>query len=76
MDQLLAILKDVRPDVDFSSPAKLMDDGILDSFDIVAIVGEISIQFDIQVPVEAITPDNFNSAADMMAMVGRLKAEG
>ncbi len=76
MDQLLTILYDVRPDVDFASTGKLMDDGILDSFDIVAIVGEISIQFDIQVPVEAIVPGNFNSVADMLAMVERIKAEG
>lgn len=76
MDQLLAILKEVRPDVDFAATNNLMDDGVLDSFDIVAIVGEISVQFDVRVPVEEITNDNFNSTADMLTMIERLRAEG
>lgn len=76
MDKLLSILKEIRPDVDFSATDSLMDSGTLDSFDIVAIIGEISSAFDIQVPVEAISSENFNSAQAMQAMIQRIQAEG
>ncbi len=76
MEKLLSILKEIRPDVDFSSANNLMDGGTLDSFDIVAIIGEISSQFSIQVPVEEIKSENFNSVSDMLTMVQRIQAEG
>ena len=42
MDELLSILKDIRPDVDFEHETKLIDEEILDSFDIISIVGELN----------------------------------
>ena len=41
MDQLMDILTEVNSDVDYETCDTLVDDGILDSFDIVSIVGEI-----------------------------------
>ena len=40
MDEILEILKDLHPDVDFESCDTLIDGGILDSFDIVTIIAE------------------------------------
>ena len=42
MDELMEILEELRPDVDFANETKLITDGILDSFDIVALVGELN----------------------------------
>ena len=42
MDQLMDILTEVNADVDFETCDTLIDDGILDSFDIVSIVGELN----------------------------------
>ena len=42
MERVLEILTDVRPDVDFMNETKLIDDGIIDSFDIIAIVSELN----------------------------------
>ena len=39
MEKLLEILKSVRADVDFANEERLVDDGIIDSFDVVSIVG-------------------------------------
>ena len=75
MNEVLAILKDIRPDVDFEKEKALIDDGILDSFDIVSIVGELSDAFDIEIPAEEIDPENFNTLEAITAMVERLQEE-
>ena len=49
MDQLLDILTEVNSDVDYETCDTLVDDGILDSFDIVSIVGELNDTFDINI---------------------------
>ena len=73
MEQLLEILKEQRPDVDFENETALIDDGILDSFDIVMLVGTLNDEFDINIPVGEIVPENFNSVEAMMALIDRLK---
>ncbi len=72
MEQLLAILSELHPDVDFSVTEDLIDDGILDSLDIVTLVTEINDRFDVTVPAEEIVPENFNSAAALMALIEKL----
>lgn len=74
-EELIAILKEVRPDVDFEQETALIDGGILDSFDIVTLVAELNDTFDITVGVENLIPQNFNSADAMLAMIQRLQDE-
>ena len=62
MEKLIVILEDIRPDLDFATETKLIDDGILDSFDIISIVSEINDEFDIEVNVADLLPEHFNSA--------------
>lgn len=73
MEELLEILKEVNADVDFENSETLIDDGLLDSFDIVSIVGELNDAFDIEITPIDIVPANFNSAKAMWAMVERLQ---
>ncbi|MCB6992375.1 phosphopantetheine-binding protein [bacterium 210820-DFI.6.37] len=68
-ETVLDILKDIRSDVDFESNTKLIDDGILESLDIVAIVGEFNEEFDIEISVEDLTPENFNSVDAMVELI-------
>jgi acyl carrier protein len=75
MNELLNILSDVRPDVDFSQTELLVEDGILDSFDIVMLVGEINEAYDIKIGVEDLVPENFNSVDAIMNLINRLKDE-
>ena len=73
MDQLMEILTEVNADVDFETCDTLIDDGILDSFDIVSIVGELNDTFDIDITQADIVPENFNSAEAMWDMIQRLQ---
>ena len=49
-----------------------MQNGILDSFDVVTLVAEIDDNFDVQIPAEELIPDNFNSAESLYALIQRL----
>ncbi|MBQ2802170.1 MAG: acyl carrier protein [Lachnospiraceae bacterium] len=75
MEQLMSILKGLRPDVDFEKEDKLIDNGVLDSFDLVALVGEINEAFDVEVEFEDMEPENFNSVKNMYAMIEKLQNE-
>ena len=75
MDVLMEILTEMHPEVDFNTCTTLIDDAILDSVDIVTIVAEIDAQFDVAVPVEELTPENFNSAQAIYDMIRRLEDE-
>ena len=75
MDRLMEILEELRPDVDFASEDALVDDGVLDSFDIVALVGELNEEYDIEIKPVDLVPKNFNSAEAILAMVERLSEE-
>ena len=75
MQQLLAILSGLHPEVDFETTEDLIDDGILDSLDIVSIVSSVYSEFDVTIPPEEIIPENFNSAAALMELITRLDEE-
>ena len=72
MEKLIAILTSLHPDVDFTTTTDLVDEGILDSLDIVTLVTEIDATFDVTIPAEEIVPENFNSADALMALIERL----
>lgn len=75
MDQLYEILQDCCPSIDFAREKDLVDDGVLESLDIVMIVGELSEHYNIEIGVDDLIPDNFNSAEAIYAMVERLQGE-
>ena len=73
MDELLELLEDIKPTVDFRTCTGLIDDGYLDSFDILSIVSELNDAFGIEISPVDIVPENFNSAQALWNMVERLK---
>ena len=75
MEEILAILREIRPDVDFENETKLIDDGILDSFDIISIVGELNDHYDVEINVEDLEPENFNSVSAMLELIAKLREE-
>lgn len=75
MEALLNILNELHPEVDFETETGLIDNKILDSFDIVTIVAEIDSEYDVQIPAVELTPENFNSAQALYALVQMLMEE-
>ena len=75
MEALLQILSDLHPDVDFETQENLIDGMILDSFDIVTLISEISEEFDVTITAEYIIPENFNSAKALYALIQKLEEE-
>ena len=78
MEEILAKVKEIlnsrHDDVDYDKETTLVDDGILDSLDIVTIIAELSDEFDIDIPPQEIIEANFNSAQGLANMVKRLDA--
>ena len=71
MQKLLEILRDVNEDVDFENETALVDDGLIDSFDINVIITALDDAYGIHIEVGDIEPENFNSAEAIMATVKR-----
>lgn len=68
----MRILFELSSDIDFETEDALIDGGMLDSFDIVTLVAEIDDAFGIEIPAEALIPENFNSAKAIFALIQRL----
>ena len=73
MEKLIEIMSEVRPDLDFEKETKLNDDDILDSFDIISIVSEVNDQFEIEINVNDLLPENFNSAAALYDLIIKIQ---
>ena len=68
MEQLLSVLKELHPEVDFETAEGLVTGGILTSLDIIALIAEINAAFDVEVSAEEIVPENSASAKTIWAM--------
>lgn len=75
MDELIKILAGLHPEIDFAAHETLIDDAVLDSFDIISTIAEINEVFDVQIPADEIIPENFNSARALWALIDRLDNE-
>ena len=76
MEELISILEEIEPDVDYSTCTTLIDDHILDSFAILSLVSEIGDTFDVQISPGDMVAENFNSAQAIWNMIKRLEEEG
>ncbi len=74
MEDLIRIMDEIRPDIDFTKENKLIDDGVLDSFDIISIVSEVNDFFGIELNVNDLLPENFNSADALFDLITKMKS--
>jgi len=72
MERLLQILNEIRSDVDYENETALIDDGILDSLDVVSLVSELNDAYDIEIDMDELVPENFNSVQAILDMIERL----
>ena len=69
MDKLIEILSEICPNVDFRKEKALVVDGLIDSLEIVSIVAEIMDHFEVELDVDDLMPENFNSVEAMMQLI-------
>ena len=74
-EQLLDLLGDLHPDIDFTTAEGLIDRKILTSFDVVSLVAELSETYDVELGAVDIVPENFNSARALFALIERIENE-
>ena len=72
MEKIIQILEEIRPDIDFRKEKKLIDGGLLDSFNILQLVDALADEYDLDIKPEDLVPQNFNSAEAIYEMMQRL----
>jgi len=70
---LLEILQEMHPEIDYHTHTALIDEKVIDSFDVITLVAEINDRMDISIPPEEIVPENFNSYAALQALIEKLE---
>ena len=75
MEKVIEILESVKPGVNYNEETQLIDDGILQSFDIITIIAKLNEEFDVNFTVNEIIPENFNSAKAIYDTVCHLKED-
>lgn len=75
MEELLNILEEIKPGVDYKNITTLIDEHYLDSLSILSLIAEIEDEFDVVIPTVEIVPSNFNSVEAMYALITKLQEE-
>lgn len=73
MDEIIRLLEEIKPDIDYANEEELVDGELLDSFDILQIISSIDDEFGVSIPAFEIVPKNFNSVEAIWELVQRLK---
>ena len=73
MSVLLEILQEMHDDIDFETHTTLIDDNVIDSFDIITLIAEIDDRIGVTIPAEELIPENFNSFEAINALINRLE---
>lgn len=68
-DKIVAILNDLRPEFDFREPVNFIEEGMLDSFDVINLVNELDITFSISIDGIDVLPENFSSVASIIGLL-------
>mgnify|MGYP002589315225 FL=1 len=72
-EKIISILSELRPEFDFSEPVNFIEEGMLDSFDIVTLVSELEDNFDVLIDGEDVIPENFDSIESIMNIIQKSK---
>ena len=69
MNEILEILKEIRPESDFAQSEDFLKDGLLDSFDVVALVAALDSKYGISFDGTEIIPENFSNIGQIVALL-------
>ena len=71
----MELLQAPKPEIDFEAEKELIDDGQLESFDVITLIAESEDQFGVEIPAEEIVPENLNSAEGIWNLIRRIREE-
>ena len=71
MERLLTILQDVNDEIDFAHERHMVDDGLIDSLELMKIIVALEEAYDVRIDAGEVEPENFNSAEAILALVNR-----
>jgi acyl carrier protein len=72
-ERLLSLLNEIHPDEDFFSSENFIQDGLLDSFDVVLLVTLIEKEFSVVIPGQLVLSENFTNLNQLMSLIDRVK---
>ena len=67
--KIISILSELRPEFDFNEPLNFIEEGMLDSFDIINLVTALDSEFSISIDGLDVLPDNFSSVERIEALL-------
>ena len=70
--KILAILEEIRPEFDYTESSDFIEDGYLDSFDMVTLVASLEDKFGIVIDGIDIVPENFNSLESIAKLLEKV----
>lgn len=69
MNEIYEMLETLRPEFDFRSSEDFIEDGFLDSFDVVNLVSDLETKYDILIDALDILPENFNTVDAIVKLI-------
>lgn len=69
MDAIYEMLDELRPECDFHASSNYIEDGLLDSFDVISLVTMLEEKYEIMIDALDILPENFESAEALSTLV-------
>ncbi|MBQ9562202.1 MAG: acyl carrier protein [Lachnospiraceae bacterium] len=73
MEEILAMLSELNSSVDFATAENIMSSRLLDSIDIIELVSKLEDAFDIEIGMEYMDKENFESAQAIWEMVQEIQ---
>lgn len=75
MERLLTILQDVNDEIDFAHERHMVDDGLIDSRELMKIIVALEEAYDVRIDAGEVEPENFNSAEAILALVNSCRKQ-
>ena len=72
MEEIIEILEDLKPGVDFKSQQHLIDDQIIESMMMLQLVSALNDEFDVEITPKDLVPENFQTVDAIYALVQQL----
>ena len=73
MDKLLSIMRQIKPNVDFLASKDIITDGLLSSMDIMTLISYLNKEYDIEIGIGELRPENFKTIESIIQMINKLK---